>query len=315
MRPFEKLGHVHVPDGSRAWARSHALLPTPFVLDDDRIRIYFASLDAQSFGRPSFVDVLGRDPTRVVYEHPEPVLELGPVGTFDDSGITPSCVLRVNDEVWMYYVGWQRSERVPYLLFTGLAISRDGGTTFQRHSDVPVIDRSPSEPYSRGAPFVRRTADGAFHAWYWTSRGWSKSPSGGTLHYNNDVCFLSSADGIRWAETGTPCIAREPAHEFSIGRPWILSTPREHCMWFTVRSHEHADRAGFASSTDGTSWTRDDARAGVATSDAGWDSEMICYPAVVHAGDRWLMFYNGNRHGMTGFGAASSDATAGPLSG
>jgi hypothetical protein len=86
-------------------------------------------------------------------------------------------------------------------------------------------------------------------------------------------------------------------------------------MWFTVRSHERADSAGFASSTDGVTWIRDDARAGLTTSATGWDSEMICYPAVVRVGDRLLAFYNGNRHGMTGFGVASSDATAGPRSG
>lgn len=312
MKAFQKLGRVHVPDGSRAWARSHALLPTPFVLDDERIRIYFASLDEKNFGRPGFVDVLATDPTRVLYEHPEPVLDLGPLGTFDDSGVTPSCVLRVNDELWMYYVGWQRSERVPYLLFTGLAISRDGGTSFERHAEVPVIDRSPSEPYSRGAPFVLRSANGEFRAWYWTSRGWSNH---GGLHYNNDVCSLASADGKRWGQVGEPCVSRDPTREFSIGRPWVVRTEHEHCMWFTVRSQEHADRAGFAWSPDGVSWTRDDARSGITTSDAGWDSEMICYPTVVRVGGRWLMFYNGNRHGMTGFGVASSDATAGLLSG
>jgi hypothetical protein len=31
---------------------------------------------------------------------------------------------------------------------------------------------------------------------------------------------------------------------------------------------------------------------------------MICYPAVVDVNGRRLMFYNGNRHGATGFGVA-----------
>jgi hypothetical protein len=313
VKKLAKLGRVHVPDGTRAWARSHALLPTPIVLDEERIRVYFASLDENAFGRPGFVDVARSDPTRVLYEHPEPVMELGPLGTFDDSGITPSCVLHVNGELWMYYVGWQRSAQVPYLLFTGLAISRDGGVSFERHAEVPVIDRSASEPYSRGAPFVRRTPTGEFHAWYWTSRGWSKKND--VPHYNNDVCFLASHDGKSWGGEGAICVPRDPAREFSIGRPWVVQSADEHWMWFTVRSHEHADRAGFARSCDGTTWTRDDTKAGISTSRTGWDSEMICYPAVVHVDGRLLMFHNGNRHGMTGFGLASSDATAGPLSG
>ena len=57
-------------------------------------------------------------------------------------------------------------------------------------------------------------------------------------------------------------------------------------------------------SADGVKWQRQDERVGIAASESGWDSEMICYAAVIDVNGRRLMFYNGNRHGESGFGAA-----------
>jgi hypothetical protein len=37
---------------------------------------------------------------------------------------------------------------------------------------------------------------------------------------------------------------------------------------------------------------------------------MICFPCIVDAGGRRLMFYNGNGHGSTGFGVAVLEADA-----
>jgi hypothetical protein len=75
-------------------------------------------------------------------------------------------------------------------------------------------------------------------------------------------------------------------------------------MWYSIRSRVEPYRIGYAESADGIVWQRRDAEAGIARSETGWDSEMVCYPCVVDAGDRRYLFYNGNRHGSTGFGCA-----------
>ena len=77
-------------------------------------------------------------------------------------------------------------------------------------------------------------------------------------------------------------------------------------MWFSVRSKSTPYRLGYAESSDGIQWTRNDALAGLERSADGWDSEMVCYSCVVKVRDRHYMFYNGNRHGSTGFGCALS---------
>jgi hypothetical protein len=47
-----------------------------------------------------------------------------------------------------------------------------------------------------------------------------------------------------------------------------------------------------------------DDRIGIDVSSTGWDSEMICYPAVITVKGRTFLFYNGNNNGETGFGVA-----------
>jgi hypothetical protein len=61
---------------------------------------------------------------------------------------------------------------------------------------------------------------------------------------------------------------------------------------------------GYAESTDGVIWERQDERVGIEKSASGWDSEMVCYPCVADIDGRRLLFYNGNRRGASGFGVA-----------
>jgi hypothetical protein len=74
--------------------------------------------------------------------------------------------------------------------------------------------------------------------------------------------------------------------------------------WYSIRSLNLPYRIGYAESVDGVSWTRKDREVGIQRSESGWDSQMICYPCVLHVKGQPYMFYNGNRHGQTGFGYA-----------
>jgi hypothetical protein len=76
-------------------------------------------------------------------------------------------------------------------------------------------------------------------------------------------------------------------------------------MWYCVRGASY--RIGYAESRDGLDWTRLDDAAGLAPPAAGWDSEMQAYPMALRDGARWVMLYNGNGYGATGFGAATAD--------
>jgi len=301
MATWTKLGRVFAPDERTPWAVTHAHLPTPIVLGD-RIRVFFAGLDPQKLGRVGWVDVDRRDPTRVLAVCSAPVVELGALGAFDDSGITPSCALVVGDELRLYYVGWQRAQRTPYALYGGLAISRDGGDSFTRFSRAPVLDRSDAEPFARGAPFVRTTPAGGFELAYWSCLRWTETA--GVVHYNNVLRGGPSGDGLQFAPS-YPILLETEAGDFSVGRPWLLEEGPMRHLWFTDRSHREANRIGYARSVDGGPFERADSGLGISTE--GWDSEMVCYAAVLRDEERCWLFYNGNNHGATGFGVARLD--------
>jgi hypothetical protein len=301
---WRKLGRVYAPGGDLWWARSHAFIPTADVRDDGIVRVYVTGLDEARFGRVGYVDVDASDPTSVRHVSPEPVLDLGPLGAFDDSGVNASAVVPgPGASRRLYYIGWQRAERVPYMLFTGLAESPDGARPFERVSPVPVLDRTPEEPFSRSAPCV--LAEGAgFRAWYWSCERWTRD--GDWVHYNNVIRTAVSADGVRWESDPKPCVV-PGGDDYSVGRPWVVRDPDAYRMWYSIRSRTQPYRLGYAESADGVRWVRRDDAVGLDRSADGWDSEMVCFPCVVDAGGRRLMFYNGNRHGATGFGVAVLD--------
>lgn len=297
---WEKRGLVFRPSGEAWWARSHAYLPTADVRKDS-IRVYFAGLDDQRVGRTGYVDLDLADPTRVLTVSTNPVLDVGDAGAFDDSGVNPSCIVDHEAGKRLYYVGWQRSVRVPYLIFAGLALSRDGGDTFTRASAVPVLDRLPDERFIRSATTIVREQNG-YAMWYVSSNEWTEVDGRQVPKYV--IRRAASQDGLVWQSSAAPAIDYESSDEYGFGRPWVLELKGTYHMWYSIRSRKRPYRIGYARSADGIAWTRDDANVGIAASSSGWDSEMICFPCVVAAGDRVLMFYNGNHHGEGGFGCA-----------
>ena len=73
-------------------------------------------------------------------------------------------------------------------------------------------------------------------------------------------------------------------------------------MWFSARGDRY--RLGYAESSDGITWTRDDSAVDLDVSSAGWDSEMMAYPFVLEHAGRLVMLYNGNGYGRSGVGYA-----------
>ncbi len=297
---WRKLGRVFVPDGALWWARSYASFPTADVRDDGSIRVYFTALDEQQDGRVGYVDVDADDPLRIVSPPAGPVLDIGALGEFDDCGANAFGVAGDDWRKFLYYQGWQRTEKVPFLIFGGVAVSDDGGASFHKIARVPALDRTAAEPYLRGAPYVLRD-DGRFRMWYVSATGWSLRD--GVPCYRIVVRVTDSDDGLRWNGESALCVEPE-GDEYALGRPCVVRDGDTYRMWYSIRSFTRPYRIGYAESGDGVAWTRCDAAAGIERSDTGWDSEMICYAYVVDAGTHRYLFFNGNRHGSTGFGVA-----------
>jgi predicted GH43/DUF377 family glycosyl hydrolase len=298
---WQKKGQVYSPSDKIWWQHKYGMMPTPFFIEDKNIiRVYFGVTDDKLNGRTTFMDLNADDPSIVVRNADRIVLDMGSAGMFDDSGAVPSCVLNTSNGQYLYYVGFQRCEKVPYMLFSGLAIANDG-ESFIRRSFGPLIDRSEHNFISNAAPFVIRD-EGKFKMWFWVGKEWTEVNN--KKYIKAEISYAESGDGITWKQFNTSCISLDPENEFSVGRPWVLKEAGKYRMWYSVRHKDKLYRLGYAESRDGITWERMDKYVGIDVSESGWDCEMICYPAVIKVKQKTFLFYNGNNNGATGFGYA-----------
>jgi predicted GH43/DUF377 family glycosyl hydrolase len=306
---WQKQGLIFKPNNAAGWMKTHAQVPTPLV-KEGFIRVYFSSRPEPNLSLTTFVDLDIEDPANILRLNPSPILDLGKPGTFDEHGIMPSCAVKNGSEVFLYYSGWSRSASVPYTNSTGLAISNDGGESFRKVSDGPILSKSIHDPYSATSPCVLKEAD-TWHMWYCSGTDWLKI--GDKYEHTYDIKYARSSDGISWSPQGTAVISRQSEFE-ALTRPFVIKRSAGYHMWFCYRgSHDFRDgkesyQIGYAHSKDLQHWERSDGKAGISPSPAGWDSSMMAYPALAVAGDRTLMFYNGNGFGVNGFGYAVLDA-------
>jgi predicted GH43/DUF377 family glycosyl hydrolase len=301
---WDRLGLVWKPAGESPWARSHAIAPTPLAMPGGTIRVFVTTLDDAGRGRPGYVDVASDDPTRVLGTSRRPLLEIGSAGSFDDNGVMPLSVVRVDPEtLFMYYAGFELCRHVRYRIFTGLAISRDAGESFVRHSRVPILDRTDEELLFRGGSFVL-AEDGVFRMWYVAGSEWTDV--NGKLLPVYDLRHVQSSDGIRWPGKSVQSMKLAGADEHAFGRPWITKAAEGgYRMFYSIRRRSFgAYRLGYARSEDGARWERHDDEIGLEVSAEGFESQAIMYSAVVSSEGRTYCFYNGNNFGQDGFAVA-----------
>ena len=301
---WRKGGAIYAPTGELWWAKVGAQLPTVEVLSPDVLRVYYVSKDSAGFGRTGYVDVAASEPQKILRVNEEPVLELGELGSFDDSGACPNYIVNVGAEKYLYYQGFQRAERVPYLTFTGLARQRAGSDTFEKYARVPITDRTDEEPFIRSTCSILGAGD-QWKMWYVSTVKWTSDANG--LHYICVIRYATSVDGIHWATQPGVCLEPDLADEYAVGRPSVVYDGAVYKMWYSIRSFRKFYEIGYAESGDGIHWERKDGEVGLAKSASGWDSEMICYPYIIDVNGRRLMFYNGNGRGVTGFGYAVAE--------
>jgi hypothetical protein len=300
-KSWKKLGRVYVAAGHQDWAQSHAFIPTSMMLDHDRIRVYAAFLDHQKVGRIGYVDLNAKNPLEVLKISDRPVLDIGQAGAFDDNGVSPLCIIEYRNQLRLYYVGWQLGVQARYFLFTGLALSEDGGESFQRWSRTPVLERSDKEFFLRSAAHVH-LENGRWKAWYVAGNNWLDLDGKQIPTYN--IRYLESGDGIGWGPQGEVCLDFANDDEFGFGRPYVSRENESYRMWYSIRTISKGYRIGYAESGDGRHWLRKDQEAGIDVSGCGWDSQMVCFACIQKTRYGTYMFYNGNNYGESGFGAA-----------
>jgi hypothetical protein len=295
---WRKLGRIYCPDGSHPLMRSHASVPCAEHVGGDVFRIYFSSRDELQRSRTfSLVVDLGR-PHDILELRDDPLLDLGELGGFDDSGAMLTWITPLDAETRLFYfIGWNRRVTIPFQ--NALGVARVAGDRVVERFRGPTIDRTLEEPHFVASACVVREAD-RFRCWYLSCVGWDPTPAGPRHRYH--IKYAESADGLHWRRTGRVAIDLAGPEEFAISRPSVVFDGGRYRMWFSCRGAQY--RIGYAESADGLEWRRDDRAVGLAPSGDGWDGAAVAYGHVFEHRGRLLMLYNGNDYGRTGLGLA-----------
>ena len=295
---WKKLGLIIRPNSNLYWAKTHCMIPTPLMLEDGIVRIYFSGRDDKNRSNIGYATIDLNKPTEVLEYSQDPILTPGELGCFDDNGVTPSCIKKIDGKLYLYYIGWNPGSTVRMHLFGGLAISNNNGKSFTRWSKAPIIERCKSDPYLNTAPWVVQF-ENEYRMYYVSGNSWVHKD---LPRYN--IKLATSQDGLNWIRNGHVCIDFANEHENALARPYVLFQDGIWKMWFAAKGVAY--NLGYAESMDGKIWNRMDGKVGIARSDGKFDSDMIEYAAIVRYENRSYMFYNGNNYGYDGIGLAIS---------
>ena len=277
------------------------MIPTIEHIDESFYKIYFSGRDKNNISHIGYFIIDLINSNEILDISSEPILYPGKRGCFDDNGVTPSCIIKNQDKIFLYYIGWNPGHNVRMHLFGGLAISKDNGATFKRYSHAPIIERCKVNPLLNTAPFVLKEGDN-WIMYYVSGVEWIHKD---LPRYN--IQIATSNDGLEWNRDGRVAIDFKDSNEMALARPWVIKDDDIYKMWFSFKGDANKGggyRLGYAESSDGIKWERMDDYVGITLSEDDWDSEMIEYAAVVKYKEYYYMFYNGNNYGENGIGLA-----------
>ncbi len=313
MYKWEKLGRVFNPQEvkNRTWLNGFAQAPATLIFDDT-VRVYFSCRPApdekgQYVSYSAYVDLDRKNLFNIKAISENPIFKLGDLGTFDEFGTYPVSVIRNGDETLAYYAGWTRCESVPFNVAIGMAKSNDGGDTFTKMGDGPILSYSLDEPFILSGPKIRKF-NGKFYLFYIAGRKWVLDNNKPEPVYK--IRLAISDDGMNWTKVNKDLIDNLIEENEAQASPDVHFYDGKYHMFFcyrystNYRGKENGYRIGYAYSDDLINWTRDDAQVGIDVSAEGWDSEMISYPHVFELDNNLYMFYLGNQVGKYGFGLA-----------
>ena len=146
---WEKQGVVFRAEDHLPWAHSHSQMPTVATRRTDDagdVDVFFSSRDRHNQSHIGRFRLADQDLRQVAAVQSQAVLGLGELGCFDDCGVMPTAHIHYKGNDYLYYIGWNVRNTIPYHNSIGLAVSEDGGHTYQRLHTGPIMERTHEEP-------------------------------------------------------------------------------------------------------------------------------------------------------------------------
>jgi predicted GH43/DUF377 family glycosyl hydrolase len=158
-------------------------------------------------------------------KQPQPVLDTGPRGSWDERGVADPYVIEAGGALYMFYLGQNRARQQRL----GLARSTDGGVTWTKLRSNPILEIGPEGAFDEnglGEPAV------------WQSEGrWWMLYTGRDRQENRRLGLALSRDGVHWQRYSESAVfsGTQPWNLRVVCDPTLLADPRRPGvlrMWF-----------------------------------------------------------------------------------
>jgi len=254
----------------------------PFLLLTMLILTLFLFISASAYTQTNWTRYQG-----------DPVLDMGPAGSWDSYSILGTCVIKMGNIYHMWYGG---SDGMNYRI--GHAISPDG-INWTKDSLNPVLDIGslgsfdqvnaciPSVIY---IPVVAGNGGGTFHMWY-----------DGYSGITEQIGHATSLDGSTWSKDPlNPVVENGSSGSFDQFEAFpmagsVIFDGNIFKMWYGGVGIQGKYRIGYATSPDGSVWTKDIANNPVLTEGTSgmWDDYGVVPGTVMYNGSEYRIWYSG----------------------
>jgi predicted GH43/DUF377 family glycosyl hydrolase len=230
-----------------------------------------------------------------------PVLQIGPSGSWDFAGVGLPSVLSKNGGYEMWYAGSAGTKESGRI---GRATSPDG-VQWTKSPGNPVLTVGAPGAWDSGYVFAPQVIfhNGVYEMWYRGTDVPDTSLGAG-------IGYATSADGLTWTKyAGNPVLSVGPAGSWDERLLYSASVIVEgstYKMWYSALDATNC-RIGYATSPDGIHWTKHQGNPVLDVGSVGrWDSVFISYPNVIFNGSNYEMWYSGNQKSPDQIGYATS---------
>jgi predicted GH43/DUF377 family glycosyl hydrolase len=213
-----------------------------------------------------------------------PVLEAGDPGEWDQGGVASGAVLFDGAMYHMWYGGFRTIPPVWPDADIGYATSPDG-VTWTEHPD-PVLVRAGTWDSAGIFPGAVVWDGALYHMWY----------VGGTSASFTQTGYATSPDGVSWTPYGgNPVLKVGDPGGWDAGQAGIhavIADGGTYLAWYIGSGAGLSGELGYATSTDGVTWTKYAGNPVLWPLGYGWDGYGMTNPAVVFDGT-YHMWYTG----------------------
>lgn len=308
MIHWKRKGRVFSLPEDHAFGKTHMQLPVLHRLPSGEFELFFSTRNKDNIAHGGKLRFSSFENSTPIFES-KPVIVPGKLGAFDDMGVMPSSVVDVNGDTYLYYIGWNVRNTIPYHNSIGLAIRKKGSQLFEKISEGPIIERTYKEPYFNGTNSVIKSGN-IWRMWYLSCTGWQMIDGKPEASYL--VRYAESENGIDWKREGRICIGYDSEQEAIAGAS-VIKYQGKYLMMYCIRNiHDYRTNPTnsyhlrLAESEDGLTWKKGILNIWENQSLDDWEAQMQAYPCLFEDEGELQMLYNGNGFGQSGIGHASA---------